>query len=718
MKYDGHDLTTDWNVNIQRGFLGFPEMRAVWLRRSGDWPIATGQDRTTRILTIALTAKDKSPANLSAIRRKLLRWLDLENEDVHTLTLDADSVTGLPERFVEVLPQKVDVGPDWVVRVTLAVSDDVRFRNSPSTWLIVGSMTTDTGVIDCDVTGDDNAYPVIQLVPQKAKTGGTGYAYRRWSSIWWSAPLAATRYPVLVAKLDTEQLVADGKAQSDGDDIRVFVDGAEVDRWMSAVNPPATSGESIAAADGSTTSFSGTLANAPVQPNTVVARYTISGTAYTAPDDGAGNISGTDCTGTIDYRIGYMTLTFSTAPDDGTYVGADYHTATNVWINLDFDAAQQVTLKTGFAAADTVTELQANEDIGDFPSSGILLIDAEVFTYSSVDIGTRTFSGVSRAAKGSTAADHAAGAAVKWIQHDIWVAYGNSSSTAPDQDDDYQPVLNVTDSDNTTWIFDSALGEDDGLRAGQWTRTWTDMKAGTAGASYSRLYTGGGATYANPWTTITVYDDESDPDGYQHWELYSPTKFSHVKASGTCYHTADGPVCARLNSTSYPDNWPSSGIIDTCSTTSADATIAWDVDTWAADFYVGIGAYLPGSSYFDITSVTVTIANPPEMANEPELQQYTFDILIKSTTTGDQMRLSANVALNDAVVIDCKNNTVTCGNDNLRNTLEILEPNSARQHWLRLVPTAISGSKDQIYFADTGTQQLEISLKWDERYYE
>jgi len=87
-------------------------------------------------------------------------------------------------------------------------------------------------------------------------------------------------------------------------------------------------GEAIGSGDGTTTAFSGTLANSPVKSSSVIIHYTIGGTAYTATDDGAGNISGTDCSGTIMYSTGAWSLTFTTAPDDATDITVDYDVGT------------------------------------------------------------------------------------------------------------------------------------------------------------------------------------------------------------------------------------------------------------------------------------------------------------------------------------------------------------------------------------------------------
>jgi hypothetical protein len=58
---------------------------------------------------------------------------------------------------------------------------------------------------------------------------------------------------------------------------------------------------------------SGTLEHTPVLPYSVSVTYTIGSTSYTATDDGAGVLTGTYATGTIDYATGAWTLTLTNA---------------------------------------------------------------------------------------------------------------------------------------------------------------------------------------------------------------------------------------------------------------------------------------------------------------------------------------------------------------------------------------------------------------------
>ena len=83
--------------------------------------------------------------------------------------------------------------------------------------------------------------------------------------------------------------------------------------------------ETLGTGDGTTLTFNGTLANIDIETGSLSISYTIASTAYTATDDGAGNIAGTDVTGTIDYTAGTWSLTFTTAPDNATAITADYN---------------------------------------------------------------------------------------------------------------------------------------------------------------------------------------------------------------------------------------------------------------------------------------------------------------------------------------------------------------------------------------------------------
>lgn len=97
--------------------------------------------------------------------------------------------------------------------------------------------------------------------------------------------------------------------------------------------PTTQNSTSVGSGDGTTTSFNATL-DTLVVPGSVNVSFTVGGTSYTATDDGNGNISTTEVSGTIDYRTGNLSLTFTTAPDSGTSIDVSYQIYSEVLVTV------------------------------------------------------------------------------------------------------------------------------------------------------------------------------------------------------------------------------------------------------------------------------------------------------------------------------------------------------------------------------------------------
>ena len=80
------------------------------------------------------------------------------------------------------------------------------------------------------------------------------------------------------------------------------------------------SAESIGTGDGTTTTFSGTLAHTPV----VTSSVTVTADTITLTDDGSGNLTGTGGSGTITYATGAISVTYTTAPASGVDISTAY----------------------------------------------------------------------------------------------------------------------------------------------------------------------------------------------------------------------------------------------------------------------------------------------------------------------------------------------------------------------------------------------------------
>jgi hypothetical protein len=216
---------------------GLPAVQAHVTEREQAWPVVAGIRRQSAALNliVRIAGSDKR-----ALRDALLRALSPENETPQPLIIsDPD---GNDPRYVLAVPEMVtpvNTGKTAsvdVFAVQLRVHGDVRWRStaeSTDVWNITGSGQT-RAVVN---SGTEVAFPIFRFSPTEAKSGS--YAYRRWVAVLWKSQNAASYYPLRL-DLDTATLVAAGKMQADGDDLRLMVDGVERDRWLADMNTAAT----------------------------------------------------------------------------------------------------------------------------------------------------------------------------------------------------------------------------------------------------------------------------------------------------------------------------------------------------------------------------------------------------------------------------------------------------------------------------------------------
>ncbi|RLC69435.1 MAG: hypothetical protein DRI81_20470, partial [Chloroflexi bacterium] len=478
----------------------------------------------------------------------------IQEYQIFFVELSAAAVSGingrdLRARWMDVLcevaqPWAPDGTPgDRGVVASLVADGDARWRSRDGdvhVWDITSGADDETVTVD----SDDDVYPVLRLTPKQAKTAG--YAYRRWVPVIWTVDAAYSKYPYMLGTFDTAALVTASKAQADGDDWRVVVDGSETDRWFG---------------DSGTAQFN--------------------------------------------------------------------QTATKTWVNLDFQAGWEGTLEAAIGSGDTVDSIDVNEDISGAASSGILVAyhgaSYEAFTYTGKNETERRFTGVSRAARGTSALALSADDSVYWVQHDVWVLYGNASATAPSQDDDYKPIFDLGDSTNTSWVYEE-FGEDDGLRTGAWTE-------------YGDTYTGNRGVNANPWIEIGV--DGGDQQSNR-MKLYNPCGITNGSfTNGEKWVDAEDPGSSRVGVVQSSQN--GSTWTDEYNVPEPASTETWEA--WSRNEALASGArYLSlmgdwdsgadyDETYLEASDCTVTLdsSNTPTHEIGNEQGNYTLDCVIENT---------------------------------------------------------------------------------------
>lgn len=189
--------------------------------RTSRWPRIGAVGRKDASLPIGITLEN----NVGTERSALFRAFAPES-DKHDLTITGGT-PGVP-RFVSALCKSLDAvigSANTMFIATMVIDDDVRWRAttaSTDSW----SITADGQQKTLTNTGDDEAYPIIRITPTSAQSAG--FSVRRFISVVWNSTNSVFNYPIML--LDG---VAVTGAQVDLDDLRVYVDGIEVDRWAS-----------------------------------------------------------------------------------------------------------------------------------------------------------------------------------------------------------------------------------------------------------------------------------------------------------------------------------------------------------------------------------------------------------------------------------------------------------------------------------------------------
>lgn len=625
ISWDGNTFAPDYRVDFVTGTEPrLPPTAAEMVERTGRGPLVGAVRRDVYRFSLLIVIED--PTGLyDALRTQLFAWLDPDDETPKRLVAETtDGVEVYTEAVCEELRIYGDPRELQSFVAMLAVHGDTLWR-STSDDTEVWSITATGQTVAVTNLGEAEAYPRLTIEPTGAKTAGNDYAYRRFIPVRWLRPNRTSGgvYPVDIcnAGFDTATLVLAGKMQADGDDLRVFVNGYEADRWLSGIN----------------------TAN------------------------------------------------------------------TKVWVNLEFPyPAPLVALTTvnAMLAGETVTELEVNQSITGFPSYGILVIDNEVFTYTSKSNSLRTFQGVTRAAKDSTAAGHAAGATVWLCQNDVWILYGNATASAPAGDVLQMPAFNLTTSTNTSWDYDE-FGADGTERSGMWVR----YESGGADC-----YTGNRGASTSPWVEVGIWD--AVVGAFGRWYLFNPCGITDANFQNGEKYYAGVAWDARIQSLGFGGgawiDW-----YDIPAPALATTWEAWSRNQAMLDEY-GVGLYLtyPGdgaaTNYVEAADVTLTLNGTytPTVIIGDEHDNYTLACTITNTTTGQAISVEFYMALDEALEVDTYYKTLSYLEDNSSQFQALDFANEARRDWLPLVPGV-----NVLQFDDTGTTAVTVTVAWEERYY-
>lgn len=396
--------------------------------------------------------------------------------------------------------------------------------------------------------------------------------------------------------------------------------------------------------------------------------------------------------------------------------------ATTVWANLDWSSYLPTQLLTSIGAGDSITQIEAAADISTFPRQGILQIGSERFTYTDRDDENRLFLGVTRAARGSSAAAHtghsATGDTIYWIQHDIWLLYGGTGFwtnsydlNGPDRytylEDAYKPIFLSSlggFSSNSNWTFDlfGQSGPEYANRSAAWVPFGTETEA--LGEPYESIqithvagtgHVGELGAMASGWMlpiahriqVLSVIGESQNLTPGGMWR------------AGFGYYNSAGVIITHL---SIPDPG------------GTDAPVEYELDSVAlTGSDESLIFYNRGSTtmFASLRSVSMLFANYPTATLGPETSIYDMALTLENVTTGESVVLTLAMILNDQLEVDTEAHTIMLLSDH-SNQYQSLSKSSHRKEILPLGP-----GMNTLRVVEPGLSGMTIYISFETRSY-
>jgi len=415
-----------------------------------------------------------------------------------------------------------------------------------------------------------------------------------------------------------------------------------------------------------------------------------------------------------------------------TFINIDLSPKIEATLGLAINDSDDITTITFASSAASLTALNKLKNV----ANKLVLIDDERFTFTGISLADRQLTGVTRAQRFSAKAAHTTSDTVRWIEHDIYVVYKNDTATAPIVDDNRKPVIALASSTNTSWVWTDYYDKLYPSRAGSWygalTRSTGLNYGGTSGtytATENTDVTSGEADVMG--MRIASFSVRNLPRTEQAtlaWSFTCPFgAMTHVTTSGKVYR--------------YLTSWPAfklqklvNGLwTDVWSEATPDAAATWEdlsagvqgVDTALSGYLSNIRYLFDGAvagvasnlSCAEADSITITKSSTytPGFSITAESSQYNIDAVISNQTTGQALTIVGTMKIDDSLVIDCENQTITLNDDtNCLSWMTARTPASSsdipRREWMRL-----NVGNNTIRYAESGIARVDMTVTYNER---
>lgn len=405
--------------------------------------------------------------------------------------------------------------------------------------------------------------------------------------------------------------------------------------------------------------------------------------------------------------------------------------ATKVWINIRLDEGFALVLGTAIADTGVVSSIQFQQNdtmrarIARMPKQGIIYHGNEWFRYTDTDPVNCRLTISTRALFGTTMEAHSSGVTFLYIQNPLLMRYGNTVIGDPADDDDRydddKPLINLSSSSNTSWVWDSSTKFRDPAHPNR-TASWTFVRQ-ALGPLSKIFHIKRDASSGDPamgllvaaWQSGSIWKDE---DVYMYWQFVRTAEIDSVASvSGEKYRSNDyfvrlaqivtGELQQLLLITppSAEDTWESySG-----SSLDLPAASITPEGRNTVMFRV-IGGYRGAAEGFmavQVLAITLNFksANIPTGTFLGEEDNYPLEITLRNAKTGDAISLNYMMRLDTTFSVDGERKTVEYDGLSVHSSLEL--DNESRAAYIRLT----GGEENTIEISGVGGV-LDVALRY------
>lgn len=406
--------------------------------------------------------------------------------------------------------------------------------------------------------------------------------------------------------------------------------------------------------------------------------------------------------------------------------------STKIWIapryqpavTLSLSSAMGTGAQTTLSFAKLATNLTMLQKL---PSTFVFIIQNECFYGSNVDLVNYKFTVTARAQRGTSAASHAQGQTIRFIEHDLFLMWGSADAEAQTMNDTYKPIINLSTSTNTSWVWES-FATDAGLRTAEWRPTIIRAD-GALSSTPTHVYTATQDGDADPATVIGIAAKAYSLSGTikaenfdVRWGVYHPAGFTTVTASGykrrlntgwgvfALYKSLNGTTLTAVFTEATPASPSSWAALAAHSSVSLSGSYPYLILKGSGSVAAAVGNE-NDLEFTDFTGV-ISSGNVIQLAFTPTAESgYSLNTTISVTETGDSFTLTGTLKIGTILVIDTDKNTIK--KDGVSGGV-VMTWNTIRLGWLDL-PSPAQYATCTLVYTETGVSNMVMDVAWEHR---